>query len=55
MVWWEKNDISSADKDTLDNEGIYPVSGLHGINTSQINPADENISFIWSTLACIDV
>lgn len=29
----------------------YPVSELYGINTSQTNPADENISLISFTLA----
>jgi hypothetical protein len=33
-------------KTNLENNGIYPESGLHGIKTSQTNPADEKICFI---------
>ena len=39
----------------LDNENIYPVSEFCGINASHTNPADEKISFISVTLACIDI
>lgn len=42
-------------KDDNKITGIYPVSEFCGINTSQTNPADENMSFISFTFACISV